>query len=134
MAFYHLHLCRLDPWPNGLVRMFDQFNPVVYLTMWGPSEFVATGVHKDDDLTDRLPAVAVPTLFTCGRHDLTRPEETTRFHRLVPGSELAIFEASSHMPHLEEPERYLAVLRDFLHRAEARSAASGANEQRRPAP
>jgi proline iminopeptidase len=115
------------------VRTFDQLNPVVYRTMWGPSEFVATGVHKDDDLTDRLPEVAVPTLFTCGRHDLTRPEETTRFHRLVPGSELVVFEGSSHNPHLEEPERYLAVVRDFLRRAEARSAAPGANELRRTA-
>jgi pimeloyl-ACP methyl ester carboxylesterase len=36
----------------------------------------------------------------------------------VPRAELVIFEQSSHMPHLEEPERYLQVLRDFLHRAE----------------
>jgi proline iminopeptidase len=121
-VFYRRHMCRLDPWPEALVRSFEQLNPVVYGTMWGPSEFVLTGVHKDDDLTDRLAAVAVPTLFTCGRHDLTRPEETTRFQRLVPGAELAIFEGSSHMPHLEEPERYLAVVRDFLRRAEARSA------------
>jgi proline iminopeptidase len=131
MEFYRRHLCRLDPWPDGLVRMFDQFNLGVYRTMWGPSEFVATGVHKDDDLTGRLAGVAVPTLFTCGRYDLTRPEETTRFHRLVPGSELAIFEESSHMPHLEERERYLQVVRDFLRRTEARSAASGANELKR---
>jgi proline iminopeptidase len=133
-AFYHRHMCRLDPWPEALVRSFDQLNPVVYGTMWGPSEFVATGVHKDDDLTSRLTEVAVPTLFTCGRHDLTRPEETARFHRLVPGSELAVFEESSHMPHLEEPARYRAVVRDFLRRTEARSAAPDAAELRRPAP
>jgi hypothetical protein len=29
-----------------------------------------------------------------------------------------MFEHSSHLPHLEEPEPYLQALRDFLHRAE----------------
>jgi pimeloyl-ACP methyl ester carboxylesterase len=43
-------------------------------------------------------------------------------HRGIPGSELVLFEESSHLAHLEEPERYLAVLRDFLARAEAAEA------------
>ncbi len=47
-----------------------------------------------------------------------RPEDTAWYHSLVPGSELVVFEESSHMPHLEEPDRYQRVLRDFLHRAE----------------
>jgi hypothetical protein len=38
---------------------------------------------------------------------------------LVPGAELVVFEESSHMPHFEEPDRYLQVLRDFLHRTES---------------
>jgi hypothetical protein len=53
------------------------------------------------------------------RHDETRPQETAFFRSLVPGAELVVFEESSHMPHLEEPDRYLQVLRDFLHRTES---------------
>ena len=34
-----------------------------------------TGIHKDYDITSQLPEVSVPTLFTCGRFDETRPEE-----------------------------------------------------------
>jgi len=41
----------------------------------GPNEFVITGIHKDYDITSQLPEVSVPTLFTCGRFDETRPEE-----------------------------------------------------------
>jgi pimeloyl-ACP methyl ester carboxylesterase len=36
----------------------------------------------------------------------------------IPGSEWVLFEQSSHYPHAEEPERYLAVVNDFLTRVE----------------
>ena len=81
-------------------------------------DFTITGTHKDYDATRHLGELTVPTLFLCGRHDEARPEDTAWYHSLVPGAELVVFEQSSHMPHLEEPDRYLQVLRDFLHRAE----------------
>jgi hypothetical protein len=39
----------------------------------------------------------------------------------IPGSELAIFEDSSHYPFAEERQRFLATLDDFLSRAERRT-------------
>lgn len=122
MAFYTRHLCRLDPWPDALVRAFSQLNQTIYAHMQGPSEFTITGIHRDYDVTGRLAEIRVPTLFTCGRHDEMRPEDVAWYHRLLPGSELVVFEQSSHVAHLEEPERYLQVVRDFLRRAEAREA------------
>lgn len=118
MAFYGRHVCRLDPWPDPLMRTFNQMNPVIYERMQGPSEFQITGIHKDYDVTGRLGELRTPTLFLSGRYDEIRPEDTAWYHSLVPGSELVIFEESSHMPHLEEPDRFQQVLRDFLHRAE----------------
>ena len=32
----------------------------------------------------------------------------------VPGARWEIFEESSHLPHLEEPDRFFEVLTDFL--------------------
>jgi len=122
MEFNRRHLCRLDPWPEPLTRAFVQLNQVIYEHMQGPNEFTITGTEKDYDATPRLGELAVPTLFLCGRHDETRPEETSWYHSLVPGAELVVFEHSSHVPHLEEPERFLQVLRDFLNRTEARPA------------
>jgi proline iminopeptidase len=118
MEFYRRHVCRLDPWPEALMRTFGQLNQT-YERMQGPNEFVITGIYKDYDITDRLGRLTVPTLFICGRYDETRPEDTEFYQSLVPGSQLVIFEESSHLPHLEEPERCAHVLRGFLHRCEA---------------
>jgi L-proline amide hydrolase len=37
-------------------------------------------------------------------------------HERIPGSEWVLFEESSHMPHVEEPERCLAAVEAFLER------------------
>jgi proline iminopeptidase len=118
MEFFRRHGCRLDSWPDCLMRTSSQTNQAVYERMQGPSEFKITGIHKDYDATDRLGDLTVATLFLAGRHDMALPEDTAWYHSLVPGSELVIFEESSHMPHLEEPDLYLQVLRDFLRRAD----------------
>jgi proline iminopeptidase len=104
--------------PDALVRLFAELNQAMCERMWGPNEFMVTGTHKDYDATGRLGELTVPTLFLCDRYDDARPEDTAWYRSLVPGAELVVFEQSSHVPHLEEPERYLRVLRDFLHRAE----------------
>ena len=121
MEFYRRHMCRLDPWPETMMRLFAELNYPMYERMWGPNEFTVTGTHKDYDATEHLAELAVPTLILCGRHDEARPEDTSWYQRLVPGAELVVFEHSSHMPHLEEPERYQQVLRDLLHRADRTS-------------
>jgi proline iminopeptidase len=97
---------------------FTHSNQTIYERIQGPNQMRITGIHKDYDLTDRLDQLAVPTLFVCGRHGSTRPEDTAWYHRLVPGADLVVFEHSSHLPHLEEPEHYLQALRGFLHRTE----------------
>ncbi|MFJ5699833.1 proline iminopeptidase-family hydrolase [Arthrobacter sp. NPDC093139] len=125
MEFYRRYVCRLDPWPEPLMRSFGQLNGTIYERMQGPNEFVITGIHKDYDITGRLGEISVPTLFICGRYGETRPEETTLYHSMTPGSELVIFEESSHVPHLEEPEPYLQALRDFLQRAEETASTGG---------
>ncbi len=119
--FYKRHVCRLDPWPGGVLRSFTQMeeNPDVYLYMQGPNEFVITGTFKDWDITGRLGEIDVPTLVTSGRHDECTPRQAEIVHRGIPGSEWVVFEESSHMQFAEEPERYIEVLDDFLTRVEA---------------
>lgn len=69
------------------------------------------------DLTARLPEIRVPTLVTVGRHDWITPlEASEEIAASIPDSELVVFEHSGHSPQLEENERYLAVVRDFLAR------------------
>ena len=122
LEFYKRHICRLDPWPDAMLRAEAGENKVVYNTMWGPAEFYMTGNLSDYDRTSRLHEIAVPVLFTCGRHDEASPDTTGWYHSLVPRSELVVFEDSSHTPHLEETESYLETVRRFLRSVELKLA------------
>jgi L-proline amide hydrolase len=124
MVFYQRHLCRLDPWPEPLRRTFAKLeaNPEVYNTMWGPSEFHATGTLKEWDIRHRLGEIQLPTLVTSGRHDEASPLVAETVHRGIAGSEWVIFEQSSHAAHLEEDEEYRRVLNDFMRRVEGQAS------------
>jgi proline iminopeptidase len=61
-----------------------------------------------------------PVLYTAGRYDEATPETPQYYQSLTPGSSLAIFENSSQMAMLEETDRYIQVVRDFLHRVEGK--------------
>lgn len=115
------YLCRLQPYPEPLLRAVAGMGTAVYRTVQGPSEFTVTGNLKDWDRIGRAHEISLPTLFTCGRYELMN-EEVRYSYSLLPGSELVVFENSAHMAHLEEPELYLQVLRDFLQRVENRMA------------
>lgn len=120
MVFYQRHLCRMNPWPAPLNESLAGAGLNVYNTMWGPTEFNMRGsVLEHYDRTPDLPALAKwPVLFTCGRFDEATPEATAWYQSLVPGSELAVFEQSSHASHLEEREAYMTVAREFLRKVD----------------
>ena len=126
-VFYARHVCRVDPMPEYVQRSFAAIdrNPEVYYTMNGPSEFHVVGALKNWDIIPRLGEIRVPTLVTSGRYDEATPLIAGTVHTGVPGSRWVIFEASSHMAHAEEPERYQQVLDEFLAEVEARVAAEG---------
>jgi len=88
--------------------------------MWGPSEFgPVTGCLRDWDVTDRLAEIQVPTLVTGGRYDEARPEHLAVLADGITGSELVIFEDSSHMAFIEERALYMSTIEDFLAQVEA---------------
>jgi proline iminopeptidase len=119
LAFYRRHLCRLEPWPDELELAFAGIGLDVYESMWGPTEFHATGSLVQLELAPRLGELRLPVLFTCGRYDEATPDTVSSFRDAVPGAELVVFEESSHTAHLEEPDRYLDTLRGFLGRVDA---------------
>ena len=119
MAFYQRHLCRLGEWPPEMLRTMAnlQASPV-YAHMWGPSEFTLTGNLAGWDRRDRLSEISAPTLIISGRYDEMGPSCQQTLHSGIRGSQLRIFENSSHVPHAEEPDAYFAALREFLGGAE----------------
>lgn len=114
LAYYKRHLCRLEPWPDCLNRTFDGMGTEVYLTMWGPSEFTATGNLRQMDMTPHLGGISIPAMITAGRYDEATPETAAFFQKRVRGSRLVIFEDASHAHHLECASHFLAAVRDFL--------------------
>jgi L-proline amide hydrolase len=117
-VFYRRHVCRLDPWPDEVVEAFAWIgrDPTVYHTMNGPSEFHVIGSIRDWQSKDRLSEIGVPTLLVSGRHDEATPALQETLQEGIHGSEWVCFEESSHLPHVEERERYMQVVGDWLAR------------------
>ena len=115
--FYHRFLCRLDPWPSELLRTFEELGEGPYRTMWGPSKFTQTGNLSGGDLTPGLPWLRVPSLWVGGTEDEVAPSRLARFARQASGR-VEVVEGGSHCLHLEQPSRYLSLVRGFLRDAD----------------
>jgi pimeloyl-ACP methyl ester carboxylesterase len=72
------------------------------------------------DVRGRLPELAMPTLILRGAHDLSTAAISKTLADGIPNAREVVFAESSHTPVLEETERYLRVVRDFLYAVEAR--------------
>lgn len=77
------------------------------------ASLVYAGQGAMEPLHDRLGEVRAPTLVVAGAADpaLGRAEEVAT---AIPGARLAIIEGAGHAPHLERPDRFHAIVLDFL--------------------
>jgi pimeloyl-ACP methyl ester carboxylesterase len=67
------------------------------------------------DIRDRLPEIEMPTLIVWGLSDRVIPVAAgISYHRRIPHSRLEIFERTGHVPQLERPARFNALLDEFL--------------------
>ncbi|MEV0665079.1 proline iminopeptidase-family hydrolase [Actinomadura luteofluorescens] len=120
-VFNRRHMCRARPWPAPLKAALGGFGDEVYAALWGTSEFgPVTGALADWDVTPRLPRIRVPTLVTCGRHDEAAPEHMAVLADGIAGAGFRVFDDSSHMAFLEEPDAFIAEISAFLTDVEAR--------------
>jgi pimeloyl-ACP methyl ester carboxylesterase len=69
---------------------------------------------------DRLYLTAhMPTLIVWGDHDRIIPlHHAYLAHEAIPNSRLEVMEGVGHYPHVEEPVRFVEILRDFLRTTE----------------
>lgn len=93
------------------------FDPKLYETMWGRSEFVATGTLKDYDGEPLLARLDGPrTLFIGGQYDEARPATLQGFAARVPGAEFAVVPGAAHGFLGDRPVEALGILRGWLNR------------------
>ncbi len=66
--------------------------------------------------TDRLYlAENIPFMLVWGKRDRIIPvDHGLAAHELVPSSRLEVFEEAGHFPHIDDPQRFLDVLLDFI--------------------
>ncbi|HEX4723686.1 MAG TPA: proline iminopeptidase-family hydrolase [Pseudonocardiaceae bacterium] len=114
-VFYERHVLRV-PRPPEVTAMFEALaaDPTVYHTMNGPSEFYVIGSLRGWSIVDRVGAIAVPTLLVNGRYDEATRETVQPFYEGIPDVRWEVFDRSSHMPHVEETERFTEVVGAFL--------------------
>ncbi len=115
-VFYDRHVCRVLPNPPEVVATMTQLNedPTVYHTMNGPNEFYCIGTLRTWSIIERLDAIAAPTLLISGRYDEATPATVQPYYDRIADVRWTVFEESSHMPFVEEPERYRDVVGAFL--------------------
>jgi L-proline amide hydrolase len=115
LVFYGRHVCRIE-WPPEVAKAFAWIDrdPTVYHTMNGPSEFHVVGSIKDWQSKDRLASIEVPTLLVSGRYDEATPALQETLRDGIPNCEWVLFEESSHTPFVEERERYMQVVGEWL--------------------
>ncbi|WP_110239379.1 alpha/beta fold hydrolase [Nocardioides gilvus] len=76
-------------------------------------------VSAHDKLTDVEPP---PTLVVWGSKDRMIPAwHALKAKETVPGIRVELFEGAGHFPHLDDPDRFADLLRDFIATAEAYS-------------
>ena len=100
--------------PLSSYRCYAGMNRQVYETMAGPSEFFGTGTLKDWDVTSRLEELELPVLITSGAYDEVTPRQCRLLQSGIAGSRWEVFDHSAHCAVIEEPDRYRAVIEDFL--------------------
>jgi pimeloyl-ACP methyl ester carboxylesterase len=78
---------------------------------------VQRGRAERRDHTPILGDIHCPTLVIVGEEDAFTPVATAEYmHTRIPGSVLKVIEKSGHLPNMEQPEKFNAVLREFLGR------------------
>jgi proline iminopeptidase len=77
--------------------------------------FAPGGFLHSYDIRPELAQITAPTLILAGRHDwICPPEFSEEIHRLIPGSDLRIFEESSHSIRADEPHAMIDAIAGFI--------------------
>jgi L-proline amide hydrolase len=117
-AYFDRHFYR-GPQPRAELERMSAGKAVdVYRAMQGPNEWTVTGAMRGWDVRDRLGEIDVPTLVIRGRHDMSTDPISATLVNGIEGAREVVLENSSHTPVLEETDKYLGAISDFMGAAE----------------
>ncbi|MGA8846980.1 MAG: alpha/beta fold hydrolase [Nocardioides sp.] len=98
---------------QGFSSLGDRESRTAFLaTTKAVIDFGGQSISAHDHLEGALP---VPTLIVWGSKDRMIPvAHAHEVRRALPGCLLEIFEGAGHFPHLDDPDRFARVLREFI--------------------
>lgn len=85
-----------------------------YVCGWGPNEFTPAGTLKDYDVTEYLSEIKEPALVIDGGNDLCTPYIAKYMYDRIPNSRWELFRDCRHMCFVEDNERYVELLKEWL--------------------
>jgi 4,5:9,10-diseco-3-hydroxy-5,9,17-trioxoandrosta-1(10),2-diene-4-oate hydrolase len=92
-----------------------------------PGFIDALDANLNYDFRDRLPEIVCPTLVVWGDKDRVIPvRDADAYTELIPNARKVIFPETGHVPMLERPVRFNALLEKFLSEEPASSPSNGA--------
>ncbi len=105
-----LYSRRHDPVTSDASRRRAIYSPEPLNRAFGPKGFL-----RRFDLRPELGRIKAPTLLLAGRHDwICPPQYAEEIQRLIPASDLRIFEHSSHSIRVDEPDELADAILGFI--------------------
>lgn len=102
--------------PLNVSKIQSGFNPEVYYTIAGDdADFLIGGDIAKLDFRAKLKNLKMPTLILAGRYDrVSLPRFSLQFKQYAPQAQFVMFEKSGHNPFVEENEKTMGILKEFL--------------------
>jgi proline iminopeptidase len=110
-------------WTTILPLYFNEYDPEVGANMDEATQYSAGAFNQGMgvclptfNVLSRLGEITVPTLVMAGRHDwITPPAQAAELlHAGIPNSKLVIFEESGHFPFIEEHDKFVETVRNWI--------------------
>ncbi|NML22142.1 proline iminopeptidase-family hydrolase [Pseudoflavitalea sp. G-6-1-2] len=112
--FYKQHVCRLEEWPEPLLRSFKHANNAVYTLMQGPSEFGIGGRLANWDRKADLPKIIVPTLTVGAKFDTMDPEHMRWMSTQVKNGQYLFCPNGSHLSMWDDQQVFMNGVINFI--------------------
>jgi proline iminopeptidase len=114
---YFPYLYQNRPDPNYDASLTTGIAWDVYREMWGShGEFVVDGNQREIEYVDKLSQIKVPTLIIVGDHDESDPKMSAEMHAKIAGSKMVVLPESGHMTFVDQPDKFLETVREFVGR------------------
>lgn len=108
-SYYQPNAFRFDPTSLPEAQQAVLARNQASLALYGGTEMA------DSTLLGRLPDIAVPALIVWGAADRIVPiEHGHAYADAIPRGELTVIEHAGHLPQLESPDAFLALIHDYV--------------------